>query len=232
MPKPIVCLAESLRQYLESFRDCFGKAQWKYFVTVLLGLLECEERHTLSALLRTVAQPVRLCGLSRFFRVGAWNPAKVAQRWWRRFGEQMTPLVGAEHRCQGALTSPCAGRFEATVVTGSLILDDSTHFKPKGRTMQGLGRHYSTTHGRTVPGHSLFQGLYGLLGRRCPLMPRLYRSQKVCLQEGVPFQSKIQMAVQTVETFEPVAQTQTHVLVDSWYHCQALRKAADYAALN
>jgi hypothetical protein len=43
MPKPIVCLSEQLCQYLEAFRPCFSKRQWKYFVTVLLGLVECEE---------------------------------------------------------------------------------------------------------------------------------------------------------------------------------------------
>ena len=52
MPKPIVCLSAQLRQYLELFRPCFSKRQWKYFVTVLLGLIECEERKTLTRLAR------------------------------------------------------------------------------------------------------------------------------------------------------------------------------------
>jgi hypothetical protein len=51
MPKQIVCLSEQLRQYLETFRACFCKRQWKYFVTVLLGLIECEERKTMSGML-------------------------------------------------------------------------------------------------------------------------------------------------------------------------------------
>jgi hypothetical protein len=44
MPKPIVCLSSELRQYMESFRACFSRRQWKYFVIVLLGLVECDER--------------------------------------------------------------------------------------------------------------------------------------------------------------------------------------------
>ena len=36
MPKPIVCLSEQLRQFVEIFRSCFSKRQWKYFVIVLL----------------------------------------------------------------------------------------------------------------------------------------------------------------------------------------------------
>ncbi len=47
MPKPIVCLSDALRQYLEIFRPCFRKRQWKYFVIVLLGL--CGMRRTKDA---------------------------------------------------------------------------------------------------------------------------------------------------------------------------------------
>jgi hypothetical protein len=72
----------------------------------------------------------------------------------------------------------------------------------------------------------LFSGLYVLLGRRCPLPMRMYRQKAVCQQEGVSFASKIDMAVQQIESFEPVAGTQTHVLTDSWYHCQRVRQAA------
>ena len=63
MPKPIVCLSEQLRQYLEVFRPCFSRRQWKYFVTVLLGLIECEERKTMTGLLRVVGERISLSGL-------------------------------------------------------------------------------------------------------------------------------------------------------------------------
>jgi hypothetical protein len=102
-------------------------------------------------------------------------------------------------------------------VTGYLIVDDSISLKVKGRKMQGLGRHYSHPEGRVVTGHCLFSGLYVLLGRRCPLLPRLYRQKVVYEQEGVPFQSKIDLAVQEIEQFEPVAGSHTHVLMDSGY---------------
>ena len=47
--------------------------------------------------------------------------------------------------------------------------------KPKGKTMEGVGRHYSNTANARVRGHSLVQGLYVLLVRRCPLAPHLSR---------------------------------------------------------
>lgn len=226
MPVPIVCSAASLRQYFNTFRSCFGKRQWKYFVTVLLGLIECEDRRTLSALLRTVARPVSLSGLSRFLSRWSWDPHEVAHRWMERFREQLSPCVQAEHRRQRRQQPKRRGRPPGTVVTGFLILDDSTQHKSRGRKMEGLGHHYCGAEKRVVPGHSLFAGLYLLLGRRCPLLPRLYRRKVECQKETAPFQSKIEMAIETIRTFEPVAGTHTHVLTDSWFHCKAVRKAA------
>lgn len=44
--------------------------------------------------------------------------------------------------------------------------------------------------------------------------------------EGRPFRSKIDLAVDEIAQFEPVADTHTHVLVDSWYHCKRVRRTA------
>jgi len=226
MPKPIVCLSAALRQFCEAFRPCFSKRQWKYFVIVLLGMVECKERRTLSGLLACVGEKVSLCGLSRFLNRWRWRCEEVARVWLCRFREQMGPQVEVEHRRQWDLREKCRGRPNPTVVTGYLIGDDSVHTKPRGRKMQGLGRHYSSTEQRIVSGHCLLTGLYVLLGRRCPLQPHLYRQKSVCEQEGIPFQSKIDMMVQEIKQFEPVEGTQTHLLIDSWYHCKEVRKAA------
>jgi hypothetical protein len=92
--------------------------------------------------------------------------------------------------------------------------------------MGGLGRHYSGVEKQVVRGHCLFTGLYVLLGRRCPLLPQLYRQKVTCEREGVVFRSKVDMAVEEIERFDPVSGTQTHVLIDSWYHCKRVRRAA------
>lgn len=226
MPKPIVCLSEPLRQFMEIFRSCFSKRQWKYFVIVLLGLVECEERKTLSGLLRMIGEQVSLSGLSRFLNKWSWSPEEVAQSWLHRFRQRMEAFVQAEHTRLKAEQLKRLGRPKQTVVTGFLIFDDSVHEKPKGRKMSGLGRHYSNTEQKVVSGHCLFSGLYVLLGQRCPLQPRMYCQQSVCEQDKQPFQSKVGMAVEEIETFAPVPDTQTHVLIDSWYHCKQVRRAA------
>jgi hypothetical protein len=226
MPKPIVCLSTTLSQYAALFRPCFSQRQWKYFVIVLLGLIECDGRRTLRGLLGVVGEKISLCGLSRFFSRWQWSENAVAQVWIGHFREQMKPQVQADHQRQRTERKKRRGRPQATVVTGYLIVDDSVNLKVKGRKMKGLGRHYSTTAGQVVTGHCLFSGLYVLLGRRCPLQPRLYRQKTVCEQEGVPFVSKIDLAVQEIEQFEPVEETHTHLLTDSWFHCRKVRRAA------
>ena len=93
MPKPIVCLSDQLRQFLAAFRTCFTKRQWKYCVIVLLGLIECEERRTMTGLLRTIGERISLSGLSRFLNKWPWSPDRLADAWRQRFRQRMTSLV-------------------------------------------------------------------------------------------------------------------------------------------
>ena len=226
MSVPIICLDARLRQFCETFRTCFSQPQFKYLVTVLLALMLCQETHTLTGLLRQVADGQSVSGLSRFLSQSPWSAAEVAGAWIERFHEQMVETVKAEHERQHRPRPKRQGRPRPTVVTGYLIGDDSTQHKPKGKKMGGLGQHYSTTAEQQVTGHSLVQSLYVLLGRRCPLAPQMYRQKAVCQREGVPFQSKVDMMAATIRDFQPVPGTLTHVLVDSWYTCKQIWRAA------
>ena len=230
MPIPSVCLDARVRQWTAPFRTCLSKPQYQHFVTVLLGFILCQEGRTLSGLARQIAGGPSVASLSRFLAQAPWAPTAVAQTWLTRFREQMAPQVQAErerHRQAQRQARPRRrGRPPAPLVTGYLIGDDSTMAKPKGAKMAGLGRHYSTTAGTQVRGHSLLQGLYVLLGRRCPLAPQLYQQQAVCQAADVPFRSKVDLLVELVQTFAPVAGTRTHVLADSWYGAKRLWRAA------
>lgn len=226
MPLPIICASADLCQFVLLFGLVFTKPQWKYFVTVLLALIQSEDRRTLTGLLRKVLARFSLAGLSRFFAKSPWSETLLAQLWLAHFRLELEPCVQAEHQRQQAQQAQRRGRPKATSVTGYLIFDDCTHAKLKGRKMQGLGRHYSTTEQKQVIGHSLFMGLHVLLGRRCPLPPQMYRTKTTCEKEGVPFQSKIDLADAAIQDFVPVEREHVHVLVDAWYTCQRLWKAA------
>lgn len=226
MPVPILCLDEQLPQFAERFRQEFSKPQYQDFVTVLLGLMLCEGARTLRGLLRQIADGPSLAGLSRFLSQAPWQARDVVAGWLEHFGQEMQPLVEAELERQRQAQPKHRGRPKPPVVTGYLIGDDSTIEKRKGKKMEGLGRHHSTTQDKRVRGHSLVESLYGRLGRRCPLAPQLYRQQAVCAAEDVPFQSKIDLMEAVIRTFEPVAGTLTHVLLDTWYSAKRLWRAA------
>jgi hypothetical protein len=226
MPVPIICLDEHLRHFAERFRDELSKPQYQYFVIVLLGLMLCEGARTLSGLLRQSADSASLAGLSRFFSQAPWQAAAVVEGWLEHFRQEMEPQVRAELQRQRQAQPNHRGRPKLPVVTGYLIGDDSTIEKRKGKKMEGLGVHHSTTQDKRVRGHSLVENLYVLLGRRCPLAPQLYRQQAACEAEGVPFQSKIDLMETVIRTVEPVAGTLTHVLLDSWYSAKRLWRAA------
>lgn len=226
MPVPIICLDEELCHFVERYREHMSKPQYQYLVTVLLGLMLCESRRTLSNLLHQVAEPASLAGISRFLSQAPWQERALAEQWLKNFREQLQPLVAAEQERQRLEQPKRRGRHKQPLVTGYLIGDDSTMHKPKGKKMQGLGRHHSTTEHKRIVGHSLVQGLYVLQGRRCPLMPQLYRQQQVCEAEEVVFQSKIDLMIESISSFEPVAGTRTHVLLDSWYGAKAIWRAA------
>ncbi len=76
-----------------------------------------------------------------------------------------------------------------------------------------------------MPGHSLFQGVYRVEGRQYPLDPQMYIQKAVCEREQRTFRSKVDLSLQAVENFEPLPDTHTHVLVDSWYLNKRLWKA-------
>jgi hypothetical protein len=146
--------------------------------------------------------------------------------WMAQFPQEVAPLIQAEHARQRRAPRRRRGRPARTLVTGALILDDSVHVKPRGVAMRGLGRHYSSSDHKVVAGHNLFQALYVVLGRPCPLPPQMYRTQRTCERDGTPFVSKIDLAVQTIRCFAPVPGTQTHVSADSWYLCKVVWQAA------
>jgi len=96
MPIPIVCLDARVRQWAACFSRCFSKPHYQHCVTVLLGLLLCQETRTLSGLRRQVAGGPRIASLSRFIARTPWDEKAVVQTWLAHFQTQVAPLVQAE----------------------------------------------------------------------------------------------------------------------------------------
>jgi hypothetical protein len=226
MAQPIIIQDATLRNYLQPFRAVFSVPQWKYFVTVLMGLIHCQASRTLSGMLREVAILVTVGGLSRFLISSAWSVEEVTKARYVFFCAEVQPIVIQAHARQRSQQPKRKGRPALTVVTGYLILDDSTHVKRYAKKMSGLGWHYSSTDKRTMSGHSLFEGVYVVEDHQFPLAPQMYCQKKVCEQEGIPFRSKVDLALEAIQEFEPLPGTRTHVLIDTWYVNKRIWRAA------
>ena len=226
MPQPIVCLDERLRQYLDHWRTHFTRPQFEHFVTMLLALLVGMKGPTLSHLKESVAGSKSLASLSRFLSRAPFCLEQVQEVSWKLFQERMSPVVGQRVQEQRSECPKHRGRPRKPVVTGYLIGDDTTMHKPRGVSMQGLGRHHDSKSGERIIGHALVQGLYVLLGQTFALPPRLYRQRQVCEKEQVVFHSKIELMRELLLSFDPLEGTRTHVLLDSWYSAKVLWKAA------
>lgn len=225
MAQPIIIQEGIFCNYLAALQGAIRPSQWKYFVTVQMGLVHCQASRTLSGLLRSVATWVTVCQLSRYLVSPRWTTEKLAEERYRVFAAEVQPLVVTAHVEQRRQRVKRRGRYRATVVTGYLIMDDSTHVKRYAQKMGGQGHHYSSVDKHTMPGHSLFQGLYLVEGRQYPLDPQMYVQKAVCEAEQRPFRSKVDMALDVVNSFVPLPDTQTHVLVDSWYVSKGMWKA-------
>lgn len=230
MPIPIVLLEPLICHYAEAFRRLFSRPQFQHFVTVLLGLLARPERRNLRGLLQPTAGTRSLSAVSRFLSEAPWEARELARAWVTRFRRQLLPLIQAERQRLRARRPRQRGRPPQPRVPAFVIFDDSTipkHVQGKSpRCMQGVGRHYSTTERKVVQGHSLVAGLLVVLGRRCPLVLRLYRQKGVAEAQGRPYCSKVELVTQAIRDFTPLPGTVTHVLVDAWYTCRAVWHAA------
>jgi len=99
------------------------------------------------------------------------------------FYTQVAPLVAQAHAEQRVCQPRRRGRRKRTVVTGYLIIDDSTHAKRYARAQESLGSHYSGSEKKVVNGRSLYQSVYVLEGQQLPLTPRMYRRKVTCQAE-------------------------------------------------
>src|SRR5436309_3565596 len=102
MPVPMICRDARLSQFVAAFRGCFSKPQARYFEIVLLALLLCQERHTLSGLRRQIAERCSVAGLSRFLSTAPWSARAVTATWTARFHQQLAPRVVEEQQRQRA----------------------------------------------------------------------------------------------------------------------------------
>jgi len=123
---------------------------------------------------------------------------------------EMQPEVKAERAPQRQARPGRRGCPREPVVSGYLMGNDSTMSTPKGRNMEDMGTHRSTTHQQRTIGHYVVHCLSVLL----PLPLQVSRQEKMC----DTFQSIIALMERSMRIGESVAGTKPHVVLERWFY--------------
>lgn len=110
---------------------------------------------------------------------------------------------------------------------GMYIIDDSVLEKAgKPKRMEGLGWHYSHSKGRPIWGHCIVSSQYRYGDVSFPYNFEMYRTEKESKKAGVRFKTKIEIAKEFIEEFEPFGDEKVYALMDSWYTSKDILSAA------
>lgn len=211
MLERIIESSGSLSSFVSEFRAAFrNKAQYGHFMAYILALLVYVGSKNLTGLSKVIPGRRDESSLYRFLAEQAWDVEQVKQC-------RLGMLNRKARRALKAIAKP----GEATPVF--LIIDDSL-LEKTGKRMEGVGKHRSPIRKQAVWGHVWVTGHLVVAGYSYAVEWLLYRRQNNCEQAGVSFVSKPKLAEQIVKQFEPLPETSTYVLTDSWYSSQQMLK--------
>jgi SRSO17 transposase len=197
----------SLSSFVAEFRGAFrNKGQYGHFMAYLVALWVYVGSKNLTGISQAVPGRRDESSIYRFLSAQDWDTQQVKQI-------RMGMLNRKARRALKAIAKP----GEPTPVF--LIIDDSLVQKT-GKKMEGVARHQSHISKRTELGHVWVTGQLVVAGYSYAVEWLLYRKQSECEQAGVTFVSKPKLAEQIVRQFDPLPDTLTYVLTDSWYSSQ------------
>lgn len=201
-----------LNKFLSEFREAFGnKAQFRHFQHYVIALMIYLGEKNLSGLSRAIPDGRHQCSLYRFLSVQDWDVEQVKQM----------RLEMLNRKARRALQ---AMKRKGKKVPVYLIIDDSLVEKT-GKTMEGVAKHRShKDKKKLVLGHVWVTAQLVIAGYSYPLDWAVYRRQSECEQSGAKFVSKPDLAYSMIENYQPLPDTQTYVMTDSWYSSKNLLK--------
>jgi hypothetical protein len=187
----------------KTLQPAFSRYSWPLFLSMLVGLLTVATHKTLSSL----AQTHSISALSRFLNRYRWPAALL-----RTYRQQLITQQIHKRYLKKRGRRP----------TIYLILDD-TVIPKRGQHFPGLGLHYSATQRQVTPGHDLVFAFLVVGTRGAPWDWRLYRN---CRFDPHSYRKKIVLAIELLQSFALPYPGRVRVLVDSFYCCQQLIRAA------
>jgi len=204
----------SLSSFVSEFRSAFrNKGQNGHFIAYLVALWVYTGSKNLTGISQAVPGRRDESSIYRFLTVQDWDEQEVKRT-------RLGMLNRKARRALKAIAKP----GELTPVF--LIIDDSLVEKT-GKKIEGVSWHQSHISKRSELGHVWVTGQLVVAGYSYAVEWLLYRRQSECEQAGVAFLSKPKLAQMIVSQFDPLPETITYVLTDSWYSSQDMLKVCE-----
>jgi hypothetical protein len=194
----IAGIPRRVRHLLSRFKKHFTKPQYRNFCRTILGLIVAGEgEHDVKSINELFIDKKDQSSLNRFITESKWDIQAVTRE-------------GRELLLSEAERDPEI-EYE--------IIDDTVCRKYSQRTEMVCYNHSSTM--GTVLSHDYVSSLYVNNGVAVTDGLRLYGSERRCMEKGVPFRTRVQLACDLIRDHVPRAR-RTICLWDSWFTCQDL----------
>ena len=191
---PVVSdLPDELSTALREYRGHFGAPAFQHFQTYVLGLM-VSENLTVEGINRIFVNHKHPSSLNRFMTWSVWDREDV--------NETRLEILRATGGIQGK---------------GWLVIDDTLSHKT-GTAIEAVGILKDHALNRHVLAHNIVTAVFVRRDGTChPLDFRLYLKEEYCKRKGIPFKTKIEMAMELVEKAGALGLEIEAVLFDSWY---------------
>lgn len=203
----LLCTIPELEPFLTRLRPYFSRAQFRHLARYMVGLIG-SKRKTIRNITASTIDRFNQSSMNRFINSRAWSTDTITQASWK--------TISADHsKCPGGVVF--------------LIMDD-TLLEKFGEAMDSVGYQHNPKDGKSVLAHDLVSCIMVCpCGEVVPIDLKHYVKESVCKEEGRTFKTRIELAKEMIESFNPPHQQLTEktviVLFDSWYLCKEIVKA-------
>jgi SRSO17 transposase len=205
MPTQTLSLDTVFEDFIAGFADVFSKPQLAHFRVYLLGLILYVGVHWLSRLHESVGHSKDYTTFTRFVSEAPWSHHELEVEWRGYLNRHARRVLASLRR-----------RAKGKEVPVYLLIDDTLNPK-RGKRMDWVGRHYSHSEKQVVNGHCMVSAMLVIGDLILPWAFALYKKKIDCLETGVAFYSKLDLAAKIVRQYQPLPETKVYVLMDRWY---------------
>ena len=201
----LLTVIPELQPFLARLRPRFTRRQFRHLARYVIGLVG-SRRKTIRNMTASTIDRFDRSSLNRFMNSDAWKTEALS--------EACRAMAAEDHK-----NGPGGDVL--------LIIDD-TFLEKSGETMESVGYQYSTKDGKSILSHDLVSCVIVCsCGQVVPVDLRQYVKAKVCEGEKREFRTRIELAREMIESFDPpgsraAKRRRLVVLFDSWYLCKEI----------